>query len=86
MSFPELIGFFGGALTTLAFVPQVWRLFKLKSAREVSMPFTIMFMVGVMAWLAYGLLLHIRPVILWNAVTLALVVVMLIAKLRFGRN
>ncbi len=72
-------------MTTVAFVPQVWRLFRLKSAREVSLPFTLLFLVGVGAWLLYGLLLNIRPVILWNAVTLALAILMLYAKLRHGK-
>lgn len=85
MNWKELLGFVGGALTTAAFVPQVWRLFRLKSAREISLPFTLLFLVGAAAWLGYGLLLNTRPLILWNVVTLALVILMLYAKLRHGK-
>ena len=43
MEWRELLGFMGGALTTVGFMLQVWRLFRLKSAREISLPFTGLF-------------------------------------------
>ncbi len=69
---------------TLGFIPQVWRLFKLKSAREISLPFTILFLLGTACWLIYGILFGLAPVILWNAISLALGLAMLYAKLKYG--
>jgi MtN3 and saliva related transmembrane protein len=80
----ELLGFVGGAFMTLGFIPQVWRLFKLKSAREISLPFTILFLLGTACWLIYGILFGLAPVILWNAISLALGLAMLYAKLKYG--
>ncbi len=80
----ELLGFVGGAFMTLGFIPQVWRLFKLKSAREISLPFTILFLLGTACWLIYGILLGLAPMILWNAISLALGLAMLYAKLKYG--
>jgi MtN3 and saliva related transmembrane protein len=85
LDWKELLGFIGGALTTLGFVPQVWRLFRLKSAREISLPFTVFFLVGIAFWLSYGILLDKAPIIIWNAITLALGCAMLYAKLRYGK-
>jgi MtN3 and saliva related transmembrane protein len=80
-----MLGFIGGALTTAGFIPQVWRLFRLRSAHEISLPFTIFFILGIAFWLTYGILLHQRPIIMWNAVTFGLGCAMLYAKLRYGR-
>ena len=85
MDWKELLGLIGGALCTLGFVPQVWRLFKLRSAHEISLPFTISFLFGIAFWLSYGILLHQRPIIIWNAVTFGLGWAMLYAKLRYGK-
>ena len=85
MAWEEILGFIGGALITLGFIPQVWRLFKLKSAHEISLPFMLLFLLGAACWLVYGLLFKLTPVILWNTVSLALGCVMLYAKLKYGR-
>ena len=81
----EILGFIAGALMTLGFMPQVWRLYKLKSAKEISLPFTSLFLAGTILWLSYGVLLRLTPVILWNAITLFLGGAMLFAKLKYGR-
>jgi len=82
----EILGFIAGASITVGFVPQVWRLFKLKSAREISLPFTLLLLLGMSSWLAYGAFLSLLSVIVWNAVSMVLAVAMLYAKLRWGRE
>jgi MtN3 and saliva related transmembrane protein len=73
-------------LTTGGFVPQVWRLFKLKSAREISLPFTLLFTIGIAFWLAYGIVFSSFSVTLWNGITLVLAGCMLFAKIKYGRR
>lgn len=85
MVWQELLGFAGGLFITLGLVPQVWRLFRFRSAREISLSFTLLFLVGGACWLSYGLLLHLPPVILWNAISLGLMSAMLYAKLKYGK-
>lgn len=84
MDWTDVLGFIAGAFITLAFIPQVWRLYKLKSAREISLPFSILFLVGGICWLLWGIEQHLVPVILWNAISLVLVGAMLFAKLKYG--
>jgi MtN3 and saliva related transmembrane protein len=84
LEYEDIIGLVAGALTTFSFAPQVWRLFKLKSAREISLTFNLLIMSGVACWTVYGVLLDLLPVILWNAITLALLSSMFFAKLRYG--
>ena len=85
LAWKELFGFIGGALITVGFIPQVWRLFKLKSAHEISLSFTLLFLVGTVCWLSYGVSLALPSVTLWNAISLALAGTMLYAKLKYGR-
>jgi len=85
MVWEELLGFIAGALMTSGFVPQVWRLYKLRSAREISIPFTVLFLVGAALWLSYGVMLMLPPVILWNSLLLFLGGAMLYAKIKYGR-
>lgn len=85
MDSKELLGMVGGALTSLSLLPQMWQLFKMKSAREISLPFTLLLMAGLVCWLAYGIAFNLFPLILWNAISLVLSAAILFAKLRYGR-
>jgi MtN3 and saliva related transmembrane protein len=85
LAWKELLGFVRGALTTVGFVPQVWRLFRLRSAHEISLPFTVFFLLGIAFWLSYGISLGLPSVIIWNAITLVLGCGMLYAKLMYGK-
>ena len=86
MPLAESLGFIAGALVTCSLVPQLIRVFKLKSAREISTLFTILLLLGIISWLAYGISLGLTPVILWNAIGAVLVAVLLYAKLKYGRQ
>jgi len=85
LDWKELIGFVGGLLTTMGMVPQVWRLFKLKSAREISLTFSLLFIIGIIFWMSYGILQGLFSVIIWNGIALVLGCGMLYAKLKWGR-
>ncbi|MFC1924488.1 SemiSWEET family transporter [Chloroflexota bacterium] len=81
----ESLGFVAGALVTCSMIPQIIRVFKLKSAREISILFTSLLLLGVTLWLAYGIYLRLNPVIIWNAVGAVLAALLLTAKLKYGR-
>lgn len=85
MSLTEAIGFVAGALATFSMVPQIIRVFKLKSAHEISMLFTSLLLLGILNWLAYGFILGLTPVIVWNAIGAVLAALLLYAKLKYGR-
>jgi MtN3 and saliva related transmembrane protein len=82
----EILGFAAAFCTTVAFVPQLVRVVRLRSARDISLPTFLMFSLGVLLWLLYGVYTGSRPVIASNAVTLVLSVSILILKLRYGRD
>jgi MtN3 and saliva related transmembrane protein len=57
------LGYIGGILTTFCYVPQVIRVFRLKSTNEISLLYTISITIGVVIWLFYGILLGLVPII-----------------------
>jgi len=80
----DLIGIAGAALTTLCWLPQVMKAVREKETRALSLSATAGFTGGVGLWLIYGLAIHDWPLIGSNAVTLALMAVILAMKLRYG--
>jgi MtN3 and saliva related transmembrane protein len=81
----DYFGFFAGALVTFSLIPQIIRVFKLKSAREISLLFNGLLMTGMILWLVYGALLDLIPVMLWNVVGLLLMSALTYAKFKYGR-
>ena len=77
MAFAESVGLVAGALVTCSLVPQLMRVFRLKSAHEISMLFTTLLLLGMICWLVYGIYLKLIPVIVWNAVGAVLVSLLL---------
>lgn len=84
MDTSTLVGFVAGLFTTLAFIPQVLKIWHTKSAKDVSIIAFAAFTIGVALWLIYGILQDEPPMILWNAVTLALAAAILAMKFRYG--
>lgn len=83
MDTPQLIGLLAGGLTTIAFVPQVVKTYKSRSANDLSLSMFLIFTLGIVLWLAYGLLIGELPVIIANAITLLFCLVLLVFKARF---
>ena len=80
------IGFVAAFCTTVAFVPQLVRVLKLRSAREISLGTFLLFSTGVFLWLLYGIYSGSKPVIASNAATLGLSLSILYLKVRYGRT
>jgi len=81
----DLLGWIAGALVTLSLLPQIVRVFKLRSAREISLLFNTMLLSGILLWLGYGIAKNLLPVIIWNAIGATLTALLLYAKLKYGR-
>ncbi len=79
----DALGLVAGALTTAAFVPQVVRVWRTRSTRDISLAMFLLLSVGLILWLIYGLCIGSTPVIAANAVTLVLALTILVAKVRF---
>lgn len=79
----NVLGLAAGTLTTLAFVPQVVKVWKTRNTRDLSLGTFAIFSAGVMLWLLYGLRLGAWPIVIANAITLALSLTLLLLMLKY---
>ena len=78
----ELTGFIAAILTKVAFIPQVYKVWQTKSVSGMSLTMYLIFFCGVLLWLVYGLIINSLPMIIGNAVTIVLTLIILYFLLR----
>lgn len=83
MNTTQLLGLVAGSLTTAAFLPQVIKTWKTRSAKDLSLGMFLLFCLGVALWLIYGWMVNDVPVIAANLITLMLASTLLFFKLRW---
>lgn len=79
----EIIGLTAAVLTTSAYVPQVYKTWKAKSAGNISLTMYIAMFIGIILWLIYGIHLNSLAMIVANIVTAILTLIILIFKIRY---
>lgn len=84
MQFFDSLGLLAGFCTSVAFVPQVLQVYRNRSAKDISLGMYLIFVLGVILWLVYGVMAQAWPVIIANAVTLLLAGCVLLMKLKWG--
>ena len=78
-----ILGIMAGTLTTISFIPQVIKIYKIKDARDLSITTFCMFSCGVFLWLIYGIVTSEWPIILANGITLVLILLIIGMKIRY---
>jgi MtN3 and saliva related transmembrane protein len=78
----KLIGFAAAFCTTAAFIPQAWKTIKTRDTSGISLWMYLIFTLGVLLWLLYGLALGDLPIIAANAITSALAAIILAFKIK----
>lgn len=81
----NILGTLAGTLTTVAFVPQVLKTWRSRSANDISIGMFLIFSIGVFLWLIYGLTINAWPIVIANAITLMLASAILAMKIYFHR-
>ncbi len=66
MTFLSILVTITGTLMGLAALPQAIKIFKNKSAKDVSIITYLVFLVGAIIWILYGLELKDSPIIIAN--------------------
>jgi MtN3 and saliva related transmembrane protein len=80
----NIIGLVAATLTTIAMLPQVIQIHRTRKTRDLSLPTFLLFNLGLLLWLIYGLLIHSLPLIAGNTVSLMLAGYILVMKVRHG--
>jgi MtN3 and saliva related transmembrane protein len=80
----DIVGYMAATFTTVAFLPQVLKVWQSKSTKDLALPTLLSFITGVTLWFVYGLFVKSAPIIIANLVTLGLNLVILRFKLKYG--
>jgi len=80
----NIFGYLAASLTTIAFLPQVIKTIRLKKTDEISLVMYLLFCLGLLFWLIYGLMITNIPLIIANGITLILATIILFFKIKFG--
>lgn len=78
-----ILGIVAGTMTTVSFIPQVIKIYRMKDAKELSMVTFCVFSCGVFLWLIYGIVAAEWPIILANGVTLVLILLIIAMKIKY---
>ncbi len=82
----EITGYLAAFFSTIAFIPQVVKIYKEKSARSISYKTFLIFTLGVTLWLIYGISLESIPMMIANIITILLSVMILTLKYKYRNN
>ena len=64
----ELVGHFGALLSSITFIPQVYKAWQSKSVGDLSLNMMIIVFTSTIVWLVYGIALDLWPVIVANSI------------------
>ena len=77
------IGLLGAFVSTTSMFPQILRVWKTKSAKDISVAMFLIMVVSVTLWLAYGLLSNDLPIVASNIVVFGQAITILTFKLKY---
>lgn len=83
MDIKNIVGIAGSIFSSVSFLPQVIKLWKTKSAKDLSMMTLLFLILNVSTWLTYGILINDFPIIITNIIVLSMVLLMVYFKLTF---
>lgn len=86
MNWTEAVGHFGAFLTSVTFIPQVYKVWKTKSAGDLSMTMMLIVVLSTVVWLTYAFALMLWPVIIANSIVCILSLLLIYFKLTFVKK
>ncbi len=81
MAIHHIVGFIAAFFTTIAFIPQAYMVYKTQETKDLSLTTFVIFTLGLVSWLIYGLLIKEIPIIAANTITLVMGVYILYKKI-----
>ena len=66
----EFLGYFAGICTAIVFLPQTIQTIKDKNVSGLSLETYIIYCVGMISWILYGIYLNSLQMIVFNAISL----------------
>lgn len=83
MSGIQILGMIAGTITSITFLPQVIKVWKSRSAKDLSLVMLILLLIGVSLWLVYGLVIADGAIIYTNSMVLTMTLILLFFKMKY---
>ena len=82
----DLFGFLAALLTTIAFLPQLYKTWQTKTADDVSLIMLILFISGLICWIIYGFRINSIPILVANIITFIFNFSILMLKINYSKK
>ena len=86
MDWTEIIGLTASALSSLTFMPQVYKAWKTKSVEDLSLAMVFFIFFSTILWLIYGFGRGALPIIICNGIIFVLSILLLYFKFSFNKK
>lgn len=83
MDIQNIIGYSATVVSTISFLPQVIKTWKLKSTKDFSLVMLLLGVLGSSLWFFYGVLLKAFPIMIANATVMSCFLIVLFFKLKY---
>ena len=78
-----IVGLIAAAFTTIALLPQLMKVWKTKSTRDISTGMFTLYSCGLFLWFVYGVYINDLPIILANSLAFIQSLIILIFKAKY---
>ncbi|MBQ9034448.1 MAG: SemiSWEET transporter [Alphaproteobacteria bacterium] len=65
----EILGYVAGICTAIVFLPQSIRTLKTKDVKGLALSTYIIYNIGMLCWILYGIYLHSAQMIIFNSIS-----------------
>ncbi len=79
-AYQETLGFIAAILSSISFLPQLIKIWRFRSVKDISTWMYVIYTFSVILWLIYGIIIKSEPLILAEILTLILVSAILTMK------
>jgi MtN3 and saliva related transmembrane protein len=86
MDTTQWIGIIAGIFTASSLLPQVIKTLKEKKAEEVSIVMLLVLQAGIILWIIYGVMRSDMPIIITNAFSLLINIVMVVLRIKYRKK
>ncbi len=86
MNWIEIVGHTGSLLSSITFIPQVYKVWQTKRTKDLSLSMMFIVFTSTVVWLVYGIGLMLWPVIICNAIICMLSLLLIYFKITFDKQ
>jgi MtN3 and saliva related transmembrane protein len=81
MNIIPIIGYLAGLIIAVSLFPQIIQAYKTKSTKDISLPWTLILLSGLLLYTVYGFGIMEMPIIITNFIEITLTGLLIVAKL-----